>query len=67
MDPYIELQLLQTRRQFLSRGARGIGTLALASLLNPAVRVLGAGDDGSLGVINPLHFPRKTKRRRESA
>jgi hypothetical protein len=53
-----------TRRAFLGRAAAGIGTMALASLLNP--ELAGASPHGkslaSLGMINPLHFPAKAKR-----
>src|SRR5437773_8187685 len=59
-----------TRRHFFGRSARGLGTLALASLLNqnlfaaakkvaPAV---GAKPFSSHGVINPLHFAPRAKR-----
>ncbi len=53
-----------TRRAFLGRAAAGIGTMALASLLNP--EIAGASPDrkslASFGAINPLHFPAKAKR-----
>jgi hypothetical protein len=54
-----------TRRTFLSRGSTGIGTLALASLLNP--KLLSADDaptkvDRWTGTIHPLHFAPKAKR-----
>jgi hypothetical protein len=53
-----------TRRAFLGKAAAGIGTMALASLLNP--ELAGASADrkslASLGAINPLHFPAKAKR-----
>ena len=35
MDPIREQQLLLTRRHFFGRAATGIGTAALASLVNP--------------------------------
>ena len=35
MNPLHEQALLQTRRHFFGRSATGIGTAALASLLNP--------------------------------
>ena len=35
MNPLLESQFLQTRRQMLGRAGTGIGTIALASLLNP--------------------------------
>jgi hypothetical protein len=52
-----------TRRAFLGRTA-GIGTAALAALLNPGLLRAAAGDPraASLGLINPLHFAPKVKR-----
>jgi hypothetical protein len=53
------------RRAFLGRSGTGIGTLALASLLNPK---LLAGANPSVpsahwsGVVNPLHFAPRAKR-----
>ena len=35
MNPLLEAQLVETRRHFFGRAAGGIGTAALASLLNP--------------------------------
>jgi hypothetical protein len=49
-----EYQLLQTRRQFFGRAAAGIGTAALASLLNDR---LIAG-----GALPGLHFAPRAKR-----
>ena len=53
-----------TRRAFLGKAAAGIGTMALASLLNP--ELAAASPDrkslASFGAINPLHFPAKAKR-----
>jgi hypothetical protein len=56
---------LQQRRTFLGQAARGVGGLALASLLAP--RALGekkpfADSDQWSGVIHPLHHPAKAKR-----
>ncbi|HYG78701.1 MAG TPA: DUF1501 domain-containing protein [Planctomycetota bacterium] len=57
-------QLYLTRRTFLSRAATGIGSVALASLLNPKRAV--ADDkiqvDKWPGVVRPLHHPAKAKR-----
>lgn len=55
----------QTRRAFLGRTAQGVGALALASLLNPAV--LSAASSATrkekwTGVVNPLDFPQRAKR-----
>src|SRR5436305_666238 len=60
-----KLVQLQTRRAFLGRSAAGLGSLALASLLNP--RLL-AGPTGRAtveprhGVVQPLHFRPRVKR-----
>ena len=59
-----------TRRHFFGRSARGLGTLALASLLNPdwfaaGKRAVAAGTAkpfSSHGTINPLHFAPRAKR-----
>ncbi len=48
-----------SRRHFLSRATTGIGTLALASILNPR---LFATRDGARGFVQPLHHPAKAKR-----
>src|SRR5262245_52246598 len=61
MDPILQ-QI--NRRAFLGRSATGLGSLALASLLDPAL--LRAADgvkvDRWTGVIQPLHFAPKAKR-----
>jgi hypothetical protein len=58
-----DYQLLQTRRQFFGRATAGIGTAALASLLNE--RLLAVDRDPSLhtlGALPGLHFAPKAKR-----
>ncbi len=56
----------QTRRAFLGRAATGLGSVALASLLDS--RLLAgeapskAGAGRYQGVVNPRHFPPKAKR-----
>src|SRR5918994_1305965 len=63
MNPAREHQLLLTRRQLFGRAAAGIGTAALASLLNE--RLFAADRDGSLntlGTLPALHFAPKAKR-----
>lgn len=67
MDPRHEHELLETRRQFFGRSARGIGAVALSSLLNP--RLLDAasvgetpGRQGEPGVLARPHFAPKAKR-----
>src|SRR5436309_1968417 len=58
--------LLLARRTFLGRSAAGLGSLALASLLQPR---LFAADSGAAvktpvyrGVVQPRHYPPKIKR-----
>jgi hypothetical protein len=61
MNLFHEHQLLLTRRQLFGRTAAGIGTVALASLLNDR---LFAGDKPPLkthGVLPSLHFAPKAK------
>ena len=69
--PYDSLLQGLTRRTLLGRGARGIGSLALASLLNPlagqmagqTARAAAIDAEGRwTGVVNPLHVPPKAKR-----
>jgi hypothetical protein len=58
-----EIKSLITRRQFFGRTAAGIGTAALASLLNE--RLFAAEADPALksgGVLDTLHFAPKAKR-----
>src|SRR3954453_9720462 len=63
MDLQREHELLLTRRHFFGRTATGIGTVALASLLNE--RLFAADVDASLkaqGALPALHFAPKAKR-----
>ena len=63
MNLHREYQALLTRRQFFSRTTAGIGTMALASLLND--RLFGAVGDPALkthGVLPEVHFAPKAKR-----
>jgi hypothetical protein len=66
MGPARALEVLQTRRHFFGRTAAGIGTAALASLLNE--RLFAADVDGSLsalkatrGVLPTPHYAPKAK------
>src|SRR5919197_1059013 len=64
MPPYHE-HLLQSRRQFLTSSASGVGLLALASLLRDE-GLLAAGPPAPADSANPLaprppHFPGKAK------
>ena len=57
--------LRQSRRSFLGQAARGLGPLALASLLDPAALDAGAAPTQTKkwpGVVNPPHFAPKAKR-----
>src|SRR5690242_4864426 len=66
MDPRREYELLLTRRQLFGRMATGIGTAALASLLNPALLAATAVADprtaGLHGALKQLQFTPKVKR-----
>ncbi|MGD9855653.1 MAG: DUF1501 domain-containing protein [Planctomycetaceae bacterium] len=65
MDLFREHQLLHTRRHFFGRTATGIGTAALASLLNPelfAATPAALSSQPSTGVLGTTHFPAKAKR-----
>jgi hypothetical protein len=62
MDLQREYQLLLTRRQFFGRAAAGIGTAALASLMNPNLLSADANMPGSLGELRTLHFAPRAKR-----
>src|SRR5438105_12508171 len=60
-------QLLLTRRQLFGRTAAGIGTAALASLLNPQLfgavaSAIQSQDAANHGILNSLHFAPKAKR-----
>jgi hypothetical protein len=57
-----QLRLHLTRRAFLGRASAGLGTIALASLLNESTPQSTAGQPQSRGVINPLHFAARAKR-----
>lgn len=51
-----------TRRQLLSGGACGIGTAALASLLNPVASQAAVPTAGHPGILAHTYFPAKAKR-----
>src|SRR5436305_6291673 len=61
-----ELNRIMTRRQFFGRSARGLGAVALASLLNEKLFAnTGAGGapiHGTFGALPQLHFAPKAKR-----
>src|SRR5256886_2224416 len=57
----------QTRRAFLGRASQGVGMLALASLIHPALLRAATAEAASkkdkwTGVVNPPHFPPKVRR-----
>jgi len=58
-----ELNRIMTRRQFFGRGARGLGTIALASLLNDKLFANSTAPlHGTFGALPQLHFAPKAKR-----
>jgi len=57
----IEESIKQTRRQFLGRTATGMGSLALASLLNPRMMAQAETPPWD-GVVNPTHVAPRAKR-----
>ena len=57
-----ELDAILTRRQFFGRTAAGIGTAALASLLNPALFAQAAAAAENHGVLGFPHFAPRAKR-----
>jgi hypothetical protein len=68
MDPLTEYARMETRRHFFGRAAAGIGTAALASLLDPsllhadAATPAAGGANASYGELPALHFAPKAKR-----
>src|SRR5438093_1741884 len=67
MNPFDpnQFQLGVNRRTFLTRSAYGLGSLALASLLDPkllASESTGDSEGSWKGIINPPHFPMRAKR-----
>ncbi len=61
MSIHEQVVLAETRRQFFSRGARGLGTLALASLIHGDASGEPA-KSGTGGLSELPHFPAKAKR-----
>lgn len=68
MAAELDVTSLMTRRALLGRSARGIGGLALASLLGQAGNFRALGGEPTVdaahwaGVINPRHFTPRAKR-----
>lgn len=50
------------RRQFLTKTSLGLGSVALASLLNPTNIFAKMAKPGNSGILNGLHFAPKAKR-----
>ncbi len=61
MQPLLEHQALVTRRQFFGRASTGIGTAALASLLNPHL-FSAESLAGHAGILPAPHFAPRAKR-----
>jgi len=66
-----DLPITLSRRAFLGRSAAGFGSLALASLLDPALLTRADAAEGRSavgapnrwrGVVHPLHYPQRIKR-----
>jgi hypothetical protein len=61
---------LQQRRSFLGHVGRGVGSIALASLVNPALLLAGSSSPTAsaptlerwTGIVNPPHLPARIKR-----
>src|SRR4051812_19003907 len=71
MNPLHDYQLRLTRRALFGNAARGIGALALASLVNPSLLDASAAPAPAPGgpklekwpgLINPPHVPQRIKR-----
>ena len=62
MNPNCEHNLLVTRRQLMGRSSVGIGTAALASLLNPALFGATKPRQPGLGVLGSPHLAPTAKR-----
>lgn len=55
-------RLLLTRRSLLGQASTSIGSLALASMLNPTLLRAADASSAALGAVNPLHYPARVKR-----
>ncbi|MFL5339142.1 MAG: DUF1501 domain-containing protein [Gemmataceae bacterium] len=60
MNRFDLLRLQANRRTFLGRSLAGLGSVALAGLMQP--KLFAESRPGSHGVVNPLHFPPRVKR-----
>ncbi len=62
MHPFESYSQALTRRAFLGRSAAGIGSLALANLLNPLLLRAAGQSEQWKGIVTPRHHPAKIKR-----
>jgi hypothetical protein len=61
VDLFEKARLAVSRRSFLGRTATGLGSIALASLLDPKL-LAASSDDRWPGTVRPFHFRPKAKR-----
>ncbi len=62
IDIHEETELRLTRRTFLGKTVRGVGSLALASLLTPSIINAAPEVDRWQGIVTTPHVPPKAKR-----
>ena len=63
MNPFEQAVLYETRRQFFSRTARGLGVAALATMFGRELEAAGPAPDRYIGGLSGLpHFAPKAKR-----
>jgi hypothetical protein len=61
-SPFTANRLLETRRQFFGRSAKGVGVAALATLFNRDLGAVGSPGANDQGVLKDFHQPPKAKR-----
>jgi hypothetical protein len=62
MSPHDRIRQALSRRAFLGRSGAGLGSIALASLLDPTLLAADQAPAREPGVVQPLHFQPKAKR-----
>jgi hypothetical protein len=62
MSLQFDIEKILTRRAFLTRSTTGLGSIALASLLQPSLIGSAAPISKTGGALGPLHFAPKAKR-----
>ena len=62
MSLQFDIEKILTRRAFLTRSTTGLGSIALASLLQPSLLGSAAPISKTGGALGPLHFAPKAKR-----